>query len=319
MKRIAVMTSGGDAPGMNAAVRAIVRTASGFGIEVYGFYRGYQGIVDNDFTVLGPRDVGNIIQMGGTFLKTSRCKDFMTKEGFESAVKNLKKDKIDALIVIGGNGTFRGAEELNLAGIKVIGVPGTIDNDLGYTDRTIGFDTAVDTVVSLMNNVRDTVQAHERLTVVEVMGRKCGDIALQTGIACGADLILVPEVKLTDKQICDKLLRSRESGKKASIIVLAEGVGKAEDVLKIIKDQTGIDGRHLVVGYIQRGGSPTTIDRVLATRLGNYAVKLLRDGVYGVAVGEKNGKLVNVALKQAVSAVRKFDIDTYNLNDDVSV
>lgn len=319
MRRIGVITSGGDAPGMNAALRSVVRTACGKGIEVYAFYRGYQGIIDNDYKVFTARDVGNIIQLGGTVILTSRCKDFMTKAGFNKAVKNLKDDQIDGLIVIGGNGSFKGAYELNLAGIPTVGIPGTIDNDLGYTDRTIGFDTAVDTVVSLMNNVRDTVTAHERLTVVEVMGRYCGDIALLTGIACGADVILVPEVKMTPKEMCEKLLKSRSNGKKASIVVLAEGAGKAEDIVKTIKDMTGIDGRYLVVGHIQRGGSPSTIDRVLATRLGNFAVELLCKNKFGYAVGEKNGKLISVKLDDAVNEPNKFDKDLYSLIDRLSI
>lgn len=319
MKRIALLTSGGDAPGMNATIRAVVRTAVSHGVEVVGFFRGYQGLIDNEFTKLSARDVGNIIQSGGTMLKTSRSSEFQTKQGFERAIENLKKNKIEGLIVIGGDGSYKGADNINRAGIPTVAIPATIDNDLHYTDATVGFDTAVDTVVSLMNNVRDTVNAHERLTIVEVMGAHCGDIALYAGVGCGAELIIVPEVKLSIEKICEKLLKSRETGKKSSIIMLAEGAGRASDLLKKIKQKTGIDGRELVVGHLQRGGSPSMIDRVLGTRLGKYSVDLLLSGIYGVAVGVRGSKLINMKIVDALNYPQTFDMETYKLNDIVSI
>lgn len=319
MKKIAVLTSGGDAPGMNATVRAVVRTAIFHGVEIIGFLRGYQGLVDNEFILLSARDVGNIIQMGGTMLKTSRSSDFQTKNGFEKAIENLKKNEVDGLVVIGGDGSYKGADNINRAGIPTIAIPASIDNDLHYTDSTVGFDTAVDTVVSLMNNVRDTVNAHERLTIVEVMGAHCGDIALYAGVGCGAELIIVPEVKISIEKICEKILKSREKGKKSSIIMLAEGAGKAETLLQEIKKRTGIDGRELVVGHLQRGGSPSMIDRVLGTRFGKFAVDLLLTQKQGLAVGIRGNKLIAMNISEALNYPQTFDMETYNLNDIVSI
>lgn len=319
MKKIAVLTSGGDAPGMNAAIRAVVRTAVSNKIEVIGFLRGYQGLIDNDFVHLSVRDVGNIIQSGGTMLKTSRCHDFMTTPGFKKAMNNLAKNKVDGLVVIGGDGSYKGADAISKAGVKAIAIPGTIDNDLHYTDFTLGFDTAVDTIVSLMNNIRDTANSHERLSVVEVMGATCGDIALYSGIACGAEIIIVPEVKMSVNQICEKLVKSQKERKRSSIIMLAEGAGKASELLKKIKGNTGIEGRELVVGHLQRGGSPSTIDRVYGTRFGNQAVNLLMEGKGGLALGVRCNKLISVPIIDALNTEKVFNMDLYKLNDIISI
>lgn len=312
MNNIAVLTSGGDAPGMNACVRAVVRYGISQGIKVYGVHRGYTGLIEDKITLMTERSVGNIIQLGGTTLKTSRCKEFMTKEGVEIAAQNLKKRKIDGLVVIGGDGSFRGAKELLKHGILVACVPGTIDNNLYYTENTLGFDTAVNTVVSLLNNVRDTSVSHDRVSIVEVMGAGCGDIALNAGLAAGADVILVPEIKWSIDDVCQRLTMAKKHGKEFSIIVLSEHVCDPNDLAKMITVKCGIECRSLILGHVQRGGTPTAYDRNLATRYGAKCVDMLMQGVPG-AVGLKNGKLIYVPIEDALHGNRKFNIDEYNL------
>ncbi len=319
MKKIAVLTSGGDAPGMNACVRAVTRAGIYYGLEVYGVEAGYQGLVDGNFTKLGVRDVGNIIQQGGTMLKTSRCKSFMTRGGFAKAVNNLKNNGIDCVITIGGDGTFHGALELKKAGINVIGIPATIDNDLGYTDYCLGFDTAVNTVVDALNNIRDTSMAHERLCVVEVMGRNCGDIALNAGIGAGAEVILVPEVKYPEKEYLKKLVASNESGKKGSIVVVAEGVAKADEILAKIKKHTKLEGRAMSLEYVQRGGAPTARDRVLGSQFGLRAIELLLKGKSGVLLGVEDDKIFDMEIEEALGKAKSLDLDKYRLTDIISI
>ena len=319
MKNIAVLTSGGDAPGMNACIRALVRAGIYYGHNMYGVIGGYQGLVDNEINPLNIRDVGNIIQLGGTILKTSRSKDFTQRRGFAKAVNNCKKNNIDVVVAIGGDGTFTGAEELVDAGINVIAIPATIDNDLGYTDYTIGFDTAVNTVVQSLNNIRDSSLAHERMCVVEVMGRECGDIALMSGIAAGAEVVLVPEVKFSEEEVCKKLIASYQSGKRGSIVVVAEGVGSADSVLQKIKKGTGFEGRAMSVDYIQRGGSPTADDRVLASRLGVRAIELINQNKFGLAVGEKDGHIFEMPVADALKTKKSFNLDLYKLTDIISI
>jgi 6-phosphofructokinase 1 len=301
MKRIGVLTSGGDAPGMNACIRACVRTASYLDMEIFGVERGYDGLIAGEIRQLGPRDVSDTIQRGGTLLKTARSADFQTKEGFARALSMLQNFKLEGLIVIGGNGSLTGAIELKKSGIHVIGLPGTIDNDLAFTDFTIGFDTAVNTALWAISNVRDTSNAHERVTIVDVMGRECGDIAIYAAITGGAEIVLVPEIPIDLDDVCRSLIESRNRGKMSSIIVKAEGVDIESNALDAeITKRTGLDVKVVVLGYIQRGGSPTAADRLLASILGAKAVELLHDDISGVAVGQVGGRIVWPELEEAL-------------------
>ena len=319
MEKIAVLTSGGDAPGMNACIRAVVRSGIANGYEVVGIVGGYQGLIDENYITLGLRDVGNIIQTGGTILKTSRCVAFLTEQGFNKAVQNYKKAKFEAIIVIGGNGSLTGATELYKAGVNVIGLPGTIDNDLGYTDFTLGFDTAVNTVTNLLNNVRDTSSAHDRVCVVEVMGRKCGDIALFAGMSAGAEIVLIPEVDTPMEEVYKKLLNSAKTGKKSSIVVVAEGVGNAGDVAKQIYEHTGLESKAVVIGHLQRGGSPSMADRVFASRLGVCAVESIKNGEMNIAIGTKNNKMNKMNIEKAIKTKNVFDEFDYKINSIISI
>jgi len=312
MKRIAVLTSGGDSPGMNACLRSIFRTSNNMGIELVGVKRGYSGLIDGDMFIMNKSHVGNILQNGGTFLKTSRSAEFMTDAGFKKALENLKKNKIEGLIVIGGDGSMNGALKLQNAGVKVVCVPGTIDNDLGFTDMTLGFDTACGTVVSLINNVRDTSLSHDRVSVVEVMGAFSGDIALYAGLASGADIVLVPEVPYTVEGVAERLIQNDKNGKSASIVIVNEKACSALALANMLASYK-IDARPLVLGHIPRGGSPSYKDRNLGAVWGNMAVKLLSAGAHGVAVGIKNSKYISVPLEKALKEKKKFDKDTYEL------
>ena len=304
MKAIGVLTSGGDAPGMNAAVRAVVRTAIYNDMQVFGIYNGYEGLITGDIEELGLSSVSQIIHKGGTMLKTARSKRFMTPEGFGEALKQCRLYGLKGLVVIGGDGSYKGALSLQKAGIPTIGVPGTIDNDLGYTEKTIGFDTAVNTVVSLLGNIRDTSSSHGRATVVEVMGRHCGDIALNAGLAAGAESILIPEKPYDLDAVCEKMLAGKKRGKLHSIIMKAEGVDiSTEELARVLEERTGIHTQTVVPGYIQRGGSPTAADRILASKCGSRAVELLRDGISGRAVGIRGTEIIDVSLEEAISSV----------------
>lgn len=317
MKNIAVLTSGGDSPGMNACIRAVTRYGISMGLKVYGVYRGYQGLIEDDFKLLNERSVGNIIQTGGTMLKTARCKEFMTPEGVDKAVENLKKHEIDGLVVIGGDGSFRGARELISRGIMCACIPGTIDNNLYYTDYTIGFDTAVNTVVELINNVRDTSVSHDRVSIVETMGAGCGDIALSAGLASGADVILLPEVKWSIDDVCSKLVDANNHKKECSIIVLSEHVCDPNDLAKMISVKCGIECRTVILGHVQRGGTPTAFDRNLATNSGARAVQELINGNCGV-VGLRGGKYIYVDIETALHGNRKFNEAEYLLAERIS-
>ncbi len=317
MNSIAVLTSGGDSPGMNACIRAVVRYGISMGLKVYGVRRGYAGLIEDDIKLMDERSVGNIIQQGGTVLKTARCKEFMTSSGVDTAVENLKKHGIEGLVVIGGDGSFRGARELINRGILCACVPGTIDNNLFYTDYTIGFDTAVNTVVDLINNVRDTSVSHDRVSIVETMGAGCGDIALTAGLASGADVILVPEVKWSIDEVCDKLVGARNHRKECSIIVLSEHVCDPTDLAKMISVKCDIDCRTVILGHVQRGGKPTSFDRNLATNCGARAVQELVNGNPGV-VGLRGGKYVYVDIETALHGSRKFNIAEFELAERLS-
>ena len=313
MKKIAVLTSGGDAPGMNAAIRAVVRIADYYGMEVYGVSRGYNGLINGQIEKMTPRSVADIIQRGGTILKTARCEEFKTEEGRAKAVEQIQKYGIEGVIVCGGDGSFRGAQLLSRLGIPTVGLPGTIDNDLAYTEYTLGFDTAVNTAVSAINNIRDTMTSHERVSVVEVMGRRCGDIALYAGIAGGAEVIMVPEIPVSIDYICQRLLAGKERGKLSSIIVLAEGAGHGEEISELVEKGTGLETRPVVLGHVQRGGTPTCRDRILASRMSAHAVKLLSKGVGNRLVGVKGEKIFDMDIDEALAQKRTFSKELYDL------
>ncbi len=291
MKRIGILTSGGDAPGMNAAVRAVTKTAIHHGLGVVGIRYGYAGLVAGDFVTLTAENVDHMISAGGTFLYSARYPEFAQKEVQEKGVEQLKKHDIDTVIVIGGDGSYHGALALTRLGINSIGLPGTIDNDIPYTEYTIGLDTACNTAMQAIDRIRDTASSHHRVFVVNVMGRNCGDIAMRVGLASGADAIVVPERSYDIKAIAERLKRSFKDGKDNGIIILAEGVMDAADFRAELLKYGEFDCRANVIGHMQRGGAPTVTDRINATKMGNYAVKLLLDGKGGLAVGMENGKL----------------------------
>ena len=318
-KSIAVLTSGGDAPGMNAAVRAVVRTAIFKGMDVYGVQRGYNGLITGEVTKMDVRSVSDIIHRGGTVLYTARSPKFRTQEGVNEAADYCRKLGIEGVVVVGGDGSYRGARDLTHAGIPCVGVPGTIDNDISSTDYTIGFDTAMNTAMHMVDNIRDTSQSHDRCSVVEVMGRNAGFLALHTGIACGATYIVVPERKYDADAIVAKIKRTQEDGKKNFIIVVAEGVGCAEEIAKYIVDSTGIDTRTTILGHVQRGGSPTVRDRVLATQLGYHAVELLEKGIGNRVVGIKQDKVVDFDIDEALEMKKPFEDELYEIANAVSI
>lgn len=319
MQKIAVLTSGGDAPGMNAAVRAVVRKAIFHGLTVYGVYRGYQGLVEGDIKELKVHSVADIIQRGGTVLYTARSEEFRTEAGQKKAIANLEKHGIEGLIVIGGDGSFRGSMELAARGIKVIGVPGTIDNDIPGTDQAIGFDTAVNTVISMIDKIRDTASSHERTFVIEVMGRNAGDIAIRAGLAGGAESIIIPECKSDFQDISKRLKRGHDRGKKHSIIIVAEGIGAGSKVAEIIKEQTGLDTRMTVLGHVQRGGSPSAYDRWLASLMGAKAVDSLIDNMSNIMVAIVNHQIVTIPFVEAFKSKPKIDMDAYELSKILSI
>jgi 6-phosphofructokinase 1 len=304
MNKIAVLTSGGDSPGMNAAIRAVVRFGIYYDMEVFGVHRGFAGLIDNNFERLYRRSVADIMHRGGTILRTARSKRFEQPEYRKVAFENMQKLGIEGLVVIGGNGSLTGAKLLaDECGVKVIGIPGTIDNDLGYTDYTIGFDTAVNTVLDGISKIRDTSSSHDRSTVIEVMGRHSGDIALYSGFTGGAEIVLLPESDTTIDEVCDKVNEGVAAGKRHNIIIRAEGypIGSYE-LINILKERTGQDVKLVVLSYLQRGGNPTFRDRALATECGMKAVELLRDDVGYRAVGTVGGKIVHVDLAKALEA-----------------
>ncbi len=312
MKRIGLLTSGGDAPGMNAAIRAVVRTAIYFGMEVYGIERGYAGLIEDNMRQMEMRSVSDIVQRGGTILRTARCLEMLTVEGQKQAVATLERHGIEGLVVIGGDGSFRGAKCLTEDyGIPTIGIPGTIDNDLQYTDYTLGFDTAVNTCLEVVNKLRDTMNSHGRISVVEVMGRHCGDIALFTGITSGAEIIVVPEIAYDLEDIVMRINRSRANGKHSNIIVVAEGAATAEGFAKKLQELTTYSVRPTTIGHIQRGGSPSMADRMLAAQYGNKAVRLLKDGIGNRVVGIHKNEIIDMDIIEAVSMKKKFNYELY--------
>ena len=314
VKRIGVLTSGGDAPGMNAAVRAVVRTALGMGIECVGIRRGWSGLINGDFKVLGSSDVGHILSRGGTILYTARCDEFLTLEGQQKAAATCRLLGLDAIVAIGGDGTFRGALAISRLGIPTVGVPATIDNDLGCSNYTIGFDTACNTAIDAIDKLRDTMQAHERCSVVEVMGRNAGFLALYVGIAVGATAVLIPERELDFQQdVVRPIQQSRLTGNTHFMIVVAEGAGRAFYIGSQLKDELGLDPRVTVLGHIQRGGAPTARDREMATRMGYTAVKAISEGNFNCVVGTREGGIVTTPIEEALEMRKSVQMERYEV------
>ena len=315
LKSIAVLTSGGDSPGMNAATRAVVRTALFEGVEVWGVYNGYRGLLDEDMFKMESRDVADIIQRGGTFLGTARCKRFMTEEGRQIAFENMKKRGIEGLCVIGGDGSLRGAQKFSKeTGIPIVGLPGTIDNDVWGSDYTIGCDTAANTIIDALNKLRDTASSHSRIAVVEVMGRHCGWLAMQAGIAGGAEAILIPEVEYNLDDVCDGLIKSYNAGRRYSLVVVAEGVGSGIEIGNYSAEKTNMETRVSVLGNIQRGGAPSVRDRLKASQLGERAALALINGQSDVVFGFYQGRVAAIDLTDAVTKKKEFDQEYIKLS-----
>ena len=308
IKTIGILTSGGDAPGMNPAIRAVVRAAIFNGFNVKGIRHGYNGLLTEDIFDMNLRSVSEIIHRGGTMLYTARSLEFMTEEGQAKAARTCKKHGIDALVVIGGDGSFRGCQAIARHGIKCIGIPGTIDNDIACSDYTIGFDTALNTAMEMIDKLRDTTQSHERCSVVEVMGRHAGYIAVNTGIATGALCVLVPEQKWDiDKDVVARIKETQAEGKKNFLIIVAEGAGKALKIADEIKEKTGLDTRGTVLGHVQRGGSPSMRDRVIAAQMGVHAIELLQAGIFNRVVAMKNEMIVDYDIEEALNMKKELD------------
>ena len=318
MKKIAILTSGGDAPGMNAAIRAVVRTALYHGIEVMGVNRGYAGLINGELFTMNRSSVSDIIHRGGTILRTARCLEFKQEETRKKAAKILKAYGVDALVVIGGDGSFTGAKLLSKLGVKTVGIPGTIDNDLAYTDYTLGFDTALNTVIESIDKIRDTSTSHERVSIVEVMGRNCGDIALYAGLAGGAEYIITPEKGYDKDELCKVILEGKNRGKIHNLVLLAEGVGGAHDLAKYVEETTGIETRATVLGHTQRGGSPSAFDRVLASKMGAKAVEVLLEGKTSRVIGIKDNAIIDLDIDEALSQESKFDDKLFKIADEIS-
>lgn len=320
IKKIGVLTSGGDAPGMNAVVRAITRFSISKNVEVVGIRRGYMGMRTGDAFVMNLRSVSEILHRGGTVLFSSRDSEFETKSGIMQAVDFYKRSKLDALIAIGGNGTLNGVGELKNYGLNCIFIPATIDNDVACSEYSIGYDTAMNTVTEMVDKIRDTAQSHEKCSVVEVMGRNCGDIAIQTGIAVGATAIIVPE-KVCDlqKDVIERIKYTQKMGKRHFIVIVAEGCGNSEEIVKLIKEKTGIDSRFTILGYVQRGGSPTLRDRVTASVMGCHAVKLLLDNQKNRAVALACNKVVDYSIDDALNFKKFFNEELYTMALHISI
>lgn len=307
-RRIGVLTSGGDAPGMNAAIRAVTRTAIANGVEVIGIRKGYSGLIKGDLRPLGLRDVSNIINRGGTFLYSDRCPEFQTEEGMAKAIETCRENQIDGIVAIGGDGTFRGATDLTNRGIPCVGIPGTIDNDVSSTDNTIGYDTAMNTVIDIIDKLRDTCESHARCNVVEVMGRGAGDIALNTGIASGATASVIPEFAADDDAICEGIKEARALGKRNFIVVVSEGLGSdyAPELAEKIENTTGVETKFARLAHIVRGGNPTLKDRVLASEMGVFAVNELLKGNSNIVICERNGRIVSCDINYALMLDRMY-------------
>ena len=319
MRRIGVLTSGGDAPGMNAAIRAVVRYGIFKNIEVMGIERGFKGLIENDIRAMDLSSVGDIIQRGGTILGTERSEEFKTEEGFKKALETLKYRGIEGMVVIGGDGSFKGAQKLSEASIPTIGIPGTIDNDLAYTEYTLGFNTALNTILDSVSKIRDTSSSHERTSIIEVMGRACGDLALYSGLAGGAEAVIIPEAPMSADEVCEVIMRGRARGKKHSIVILAEGAGDAYTLRDAIFKRLNIEVRCTVLGYIQRGGTPTAYDRLLGSRMGAKAVELLINHKANLVIGTKGSKIFSQNISEALSKHKIIDSETLELTKILSL
>lgn len=320
VKTIGVLTSGGDAPGMNAAIRAVVRAGIGKGMRVLGIRRGYNGLINGDMVEMNLRSVSDILQKGGTVLYTARCLEFKEEAGIEKAKQTCVESGLDGVVVIGGDGSFRGARDLSLRGIPCVGIPGTIDNDISSSDYTIGYDTAMNTVVQNVDRLRDTSQSHDRCSVVEVMGRGAGHIAVNAGLACGAIAILIPEIPFdVDRDIVAKIKASQKTGKQHFIVMVAEGVGRSHELAKEIEEKTGVESRATVLGHIQRGGSPTLRDRVVASEMGYYAVELLEKGIGNRVVVTKDGKVTDYDILEALSMKKTADKNLLKIAQEIAL
>lgn len=319
IKRIGVLTSGGDAPGMNAAIRAVVRKGIYHGLKVYGISRGYEGLIHGEIREMSLGSVADIVLRGGTILKTARSEEMKTEEGQIKAVEQLQKLQIDALVVIGGDGSFRGAQTLAARGVKIVGIPGTIDNDIAGTDLTIGFDTAINTVVDAVSKIRDTASSHERTFIVEVMGRNCGNIALQAGLACGAESIIVPEIPYDLDEITNKLKRGHQRGKNHSIILVAEGAGRAFKIGEELRARSGFETRITILGHLQRGGNPSALDAVISAAMGGKAVEIILSKETNRMTAYVNQFVVSTPLDAAYGTRRPFNTELYNLANELSI
>ena len=320
MKTIGVLTIGGDAPGMNAAVRAVVRTACENGIKVYGINRGYQGLIEGDLRELNIRSVSDIIHRGGTMLYSARCKAFREESGMQQAIDTCHKFGIEGIVVIGGDGSFRGARDLSLRGIPCIGVPGTIDNDIVSSDYTIGYDTCLNTVMQMVDRVRDTVESHSRCIVVEVMGNRCGDLTLNAGIAVGATAIVIPEIQSDiEKHVIERIRRTQKTDKKHFIVMVAEGIGGVEELARKIEKECGVESRAVILGHVQRGGSPTVRDRVAASVMGYKAVQLLMKGIGNRVVVQKNDNVIDYDIYEALNMERSVNNELYKIAHEISI
>lgn len=320
MKRIGVLTSGGDAPGMNAAIRAVVRTGCEAGMEVYGIKRGYQGLISGDMARMDVRSVSDIIHRGGTMLYSARCPEFKEEEGVRRGVQSCADHGIEGIVVIGGDGSFRGARDLSLSGVPCVGVPGTIDNDIACCDYTIGYDTSMNTIMQMVDRVRDTTESHDRCSVVEVMGRRAGYLALNAGIAVGATAILVPELNYDiERDVIERMRRTQKTGKRHFIIMVAEGVGGVEELARKIEQALGVESRAVILGHVQRGGTPTCRDRVVASQMGSRAVKLLCEGIGNRVVVMQKEEIVDLDIFEALNMKKPFERELYDMAYEISI
>ena len=320
LRKIGVLTSGGDAPGMNAAIRAVVRTAVFNGLEIVGVKRGYNGLLNEDFIEMDARSVGETLQKGGTILQTARCAEFKTPEGVKKAVEIAKKNSIDGLIVIGGDGSFRGARDLTREGLATIAMPGTIDNDINCSEYTVGYDTCFNTVIEGVDKLRDTSSSHERCSVVEVMGRGAGYIAIEAAIACGAEVVLIPEEPFDfRKDVIDIIEQGKKRGKKHCIVIVAEGVGGTVEMAKKIEEETGIESRATILGHVQRGGSPTVRDRVIASQMGARSVELLLEGKSNRIVCMQHNEIVDVDIEEGLNMKKHISKDLIKLAKQLAI
>ena len=317
-KTIGILTSGGDAPGMNAAVRAVTRAALNKGMNVIGILRGYNGLIKGEIIEMSARTVSGIIQRGGTILYSARCLEFKTEEGVMKAVRKANELGLDGIVVIGGDGSFRGAADLSAHGIPCIGLPGTIDNDIACTEYTIGYDTAMNTAMEMVDKLKDTTQSHDRCSVVEVMGRNAGFIAVNVAVAVGAEAAIVVEKGCNIDDIINSILENRASGKSHSVLIVSEGIGNAEQIAKDIEAKTGIESRATILGHVQRGGSPTLRDRVVATQMGYHAVELLEKGIGNRVVGLKDNHIYDVDIQEALSMKKPFEDELYKILNDTT-